>query len=230
MASGPSQPKRPAFQRFGLTSRQRSSPAQARLTCFDYLTLRRSQQLRESLSLNVTASFKGITGSVDARLDFARSSLVTRYQACLSISMTILNEIEQLEQPRLTAEALNRLKNGGLPDFYRSYGNEFVAGLNKGGELIVLVTFESSSQEELEELRIAVNGTVGGFSSSAEFAHRIEKLRTFSTKRVVVYRDGGANEFKDLDSMLKFALEDFPLGVKKGSGPRVIHDQQLQRN
>lgn len=171
------------------------------------------EELRNTLEVNVVASFKLGLANADARSNYFRQVNFNSYNDYLCAKVTVRNPAKQLLRRDLTVEARRRMGDG-QDEFMRFAGDEYIKGIQTGGQVILLYQFTSSSSTERESLRVSLTTSIGTFLSSAktstDMSKALESLKGFKNTKVFLYRVGDNSQIsEDPDALINY-INHFP--------------------
>jgi len=155
-------------------------------------------QLQQELRLHVGVSFASLEGSAGGSVDFYRRHDFSSYSLWLLAKVRIIKGGRQLNHYLLRPEALE-LAQQSRRHFYESYGDEFVDSVLYGGELNILISFNTSSEQELETLKVSVSGQCGGFSAVADLTQSMSQSLTGSSFELAMYASGHDGPLPDFN-------------------------------
>jgi catechol 2,3-dioxygenase-like lactoylglutathione lyase family enzyme len=152
-------------------------------------------------SLGISAEVKASygLGSVSAKMSYAQSFKSTKLSSWIVFRVAVSQVYRQLgphNNPAFTADALAILaSDGGALQFFQTYGDLYVTGIDAGAELMGVLQIESSSEESKQELKASWDANYsGGFSASTtgEVNKVLTSLKTTSSKMFRCHAFGGA--------------------------------------
>lgn len=118
---------------------------------------------------------------------FINNLQINSYSCYLIASVTIINPIQFLEEIRLTPNAQKLLEQEDK--FYARYGDNYINGLIKGGELFIAYEFKSKNKIEQRDISAKLNASASLFNAKAEakYAESIKKLEKYSREQIAFY-------------------------------------------
>jgi catechol 2,3-dioxygenase-like lactoylglutathione lyase family enzyme len=151
-------------------------------------------------SLGISAEVKASygLGSVSAKMSYAQSFKSTTLSSWIVFRVAVSQIYRQLgphNNPAFTADALAILAGDGALQFFQTYGDLYVTGIDAGAELMGVLQIESSSEESKQELKASWDANYsGGFSASTtgEINKVLTSLKTTSSKMFRCHAFGGA--------------------------------------
>ncbi|HXI72279.1 MAG TPA: hypothetical protein VNN22_18150 [Verrucomicrobiae bacterium] len=151
--------------------------------------------LKKSLNISAQASFSGLWGGFDTSMQYANQSQSTSYRTYLMVKAKVYTKFEQLKVFEM-ADAPNRLlRRNKLADFYKAYGDEFIASITYGGELYGLIEFSSNSESQQSDLRASLSLSIAKFNASGNLQNAFSEINQQTSLSVKILRrgvDGGA--------------------------------------
>jgi hypothetical protein len=173
-----------------------------------------TRELRKKMQASASASFSfGVyAGSADA--SYLKEQQFSQLNQYLVATVKVLNATYTFRPLNLTKSGVKAFKKG-LPNALEACGNEYVAGLQEGGSLYLLLEIASSSLAEKEELSIKVNAAIGVFRASGKLDQALEVLEKEQRVRMKLFRAGGqdASPQASLPEAIEYA-RTFPLKVR----------------
>ncbi len=176
------------------------------------------KQLAETLSLNVSASAKfGLSGGVNAALNYYNSTSFNSYNYYLMISSQIENAAQSIKQPKLTSENLRLLKKNPVR-FLQKCGDEYVSTVVTGGRFIAVLEIHTETEDQKNELRQALNLRYGTHKLNQDYVNHLHQVISKYSRKAKIIQAGDSDNFPELEpaALIEFALE-FPKKVKKGN-------------
>lgn len=184
---------------------------------YDFKLIESYEDLARTLSIDASASYKGISGGASARFNLYRSARMTSRSVYVLVRMSMLSRVEQLSSMRLRDEALRILRSSGPGAFFTTYGDTFVYRVGYGAELFALLEFQVREGESKETISAAVDAQLGAFSANVSFSSSVNELtRTRNVK--VQYAQTGGGTGRQLDPTAFPAREPSVGGVIPSSG------------
>jgi N-acetylneuraminic acid mutarotase len=127
--------------------------------------------LHETIGVNVDAggSYFGVGG--DVKVQYAKECNVSDFATHVMAHVSVEDPFENFDNPVLTPEATDLLKNVGAPEslrFRQRFGDVFIDGLQKGGEYFATWEIVSTDQAVRERIATVVEA---GFNDILAAAH-----------------------------------------------------------
>lgn len=170
-------------------------------------------ELMEELRLHVSASFSSIGGGGGGSIDFFRRHTFNSYSLWLLAKVKVLAGGRQMSRYRLTTES-RKLAIQGKRHFYERYGDEFVDAVVYGGELNILISFNTSSQQELETLQVSVHGQGGGFSAVGDLTQSMSSALKGSSFEMATYVSGYTGKLPEFNITKSATAEERAANLK----------------
>lgn len=189
------------------------------------------------ISAEVSASY-GL-GSVSAKTSYAESFKSTKLSSWIVVRVSVTQVYSQLGPHNslvLTPDALAILaSDGGALQFFQTYGDLYVAGIDAGAELLAVLQIDSASEEAKQEVKASWDASYsGGFSAATkgEIDHVLSSAKTTSSKvfrcRAVGGPGGALPAQLTLDDLIDFGLT-FPRTVtKENAVPLTVYLQDYR--
>ncbi len=189
------------------------------------------------ISAEVSASY-GL-GSVSAKTSYAESFKSTKLSSWIVVRVSVTQVYSQLgphNRPALTPDALAILTGeGGALQFFQTYGDLYVAGIDAGAELLAVLQIDSTSDEAKQEVKASWDASYsGGFSAATkgEIDNVLSSAKTSSSKvfrcRVVGGPGGALPAQLTLEDLIDFGLK-FPSTVtKENAVPLTVYLQDYR--
>jgi hypothetical protein len=177
-------------------------------------------ELRREMGISASASYSGVVGEASAKVELVRKAAFNSYSIYLIVRTKVTNGSTLLTEFMLRSEARDLFQQS-VPEFFKTYGDEFVNSVSTGGEFLAVVEFVSQSSVEQETIKASVRASVGSFDSAAGFSQAIDKISKERTTKINVVRIGGTGP---IPTNLKEAAMNFPKAVDpaQGGAPVVI--------
>jgi hypothetical protein len=164
------------------------------------------ESLRQSMSIDITASLKMGVFKGRNELSLLESSSFNYFSIFYLVSMTVVNPSLSLASRnwKLTDEARNLIRDSAT--FTRSFGDEFVTSIETGGSLYILLEFKTTSKDDRKRLRNILNASVKSIVGRGQIDAKIENefQQIQYTKSQNVYFSGTGI----CDSIPSFELPD----------------------
>jgi hypothetical protein len=159
---------------------------------YDLLYIDSYESLARALDISASASYSGFSGGFSASMNLFQSSNFTSTKAYILVRMRVITGTEDLTSYVLNSDALHHL--GGSNEtgrFSSAYGDAFIGHLVRGGELYALMEFSAEANESIQDLKVSVSGSYGGFSASAGLSDYVDHLSKYKKVRVLYAQSGG---------------------------------------
>jgi hypothetical protein len=166
-----------------------------------------------STELSIDADV-GIGGVVDAKTRFARSVRFTQFNVNLLVRVVQVFNTYTLKKPALADSAITLLKAGAVEQFLQQYGDKFVKGVTKGGELLAVVAFVSTTTVISQQIGVDISAVSGTFFGSANLREKLDELRNREVLNVLMYRTGAVSPVPSWDQFIDYANQ-FPVEIAK---------------
>lgn len=175
-----------------------------------------NQELTRSLNVSASASL-GIgpfSGSAEAK--YASLQQINRYSTYLLVSVTVYNSARIIRSPRLNPEAYTLLQNEGWDTFEQRYGPQYMAGVRTGGSYHALITINTTSKQEQNEISAAVSASYGTFKAAGKFNKELTEAIENKSLKITILQSGGDGDLLEvsLENMIEQA-QNFPKLVKQ---------------
>lgn len=151
--------------------------------------------------LGINASARGGFGiyKADNKFEFSKKCQLQTYSLAIVVHSTQRLGFFQIDELELT-DAAKALATSDPQGFVRVYGDCFFRGLQRGGELFVVIRIDTSSQESRETVKDTLNAAVGAFSAEAMVSLSESVKRTNSRTSILLHNDGGSAVPSSLNS------------------------------
>lgn len=194
---------------------------------YDFRLVESYEDLARTLSIDASASYKGVTGGASARFNLYRSARMTSRSVYVLVRMSMLSRVEQLASVRLRSEALRTLRAGGAGSFFTTYGDTFVYRIGYGAELFALLEFQVREGQSRESISAEVDARLGAFSANVSFASSVNELtKNYNVK--VQYAQAGGSTGRQLDPASFPALKPSMDSVPSSGGILTITPSELE--
>lgn len=186
------------------------------------------EQIKKTMKASAAISLGWGVFSSDLTFEFMSSGTFTQYNVFMMIKMTVLNPAKVLKRSRLTQPALLRAQKGAK-SFNQYCGDSYVYGKQTGGQILAIVQFSTTSQEDHEQVKLDVKGTVAGYGSGhASFEQSLDKIKTIKNTKINIVRKGGVDVVPSMDSLIE-ASRNFPQLVGETGGNPIAIQMLLRR-
>lgn len=184
-----------------------------------------SEKFRQVTGLTAAASMSMGVYSGDASASYFRNVLSTSFTNYIAGIVTVVTEPMAIKVKGLTPKGFQALKTGPRT-FHTMCGDHFASSQVYGGEFIFMLRISSRSNEEYEDIKADVRGSMGNFGSgAASFEQSITRISTKYNLNAKIIRNGLKEEMPTLspDVIVKYARE-FPskLAANNGAGLKTI--------
>jgi hypothetical protein len=184
-----------------------------------------SDQLDQALSISASASYTALFGTVEGRVDFARSFSEHRYYLYVVVRCRVENSVSFVTAPA-PSDALAKLVGQDstidFEAFRNQFGDSYVKSVQTGGEFIGVLRWQTTTQTEQTKISGEVKGQFTSGSFNVDTAARIAKLHTSSDYQVYLYRNGAHGPLAAANDMVDAALR-FPSDVDPATGHPVVY-------
>lgn len=159
---------------------------------YDFRLVESYSDLAQALSIDASASFESVTGGASARYSLYRSAKIDSRSVYVLIRMSVQTGTEQLSAYRFSDDALRLLGRRDPDNFFATFGDGFVYRIGYGAELVALLNYHVTREEDREEVAAEVNGRYGAFKAGASFASSVSSI-TGGRDVTVQYAQSGAD-------------------------------------
>ena len=179
------------------------------------------EELRSELNISAAATLGiGIySGSVSA--NFTSSEHHTRFDSYLLIRVTVENPAKVLKKVVPTSVALH-YASLGVSEFLRHCGNSYVYGFVTGGELLGLIRYSATTDEQASSVRLEVKAAAKGYGDgSFNLSQATSSVRSHSNTDVVIFRKGNAGPLPSIAGFVQASLE-FPQWIASPANAALL--------
>lgn len=171
-------------------------------------------ELHTALGVDAKAQVKAGPLGIDAGVQFSESFKSSDTSLTLLLRAAQSYGVMNRDRVRLTDEAL-ALAQSSPEDFARRCGTHYIAGVQFGAELRVMITIETSSTEDKEDLKtqLGLKGLKAG-PADVSVETQVEVSELIANKAVRVSAQAEATGFSTRKSLA--AIEGDPLGAVGG--------------
>lgn len=165
------------------------------------------QDLAKHLGVDVAASIQSFDGRGGGRASFLSERSVNDYSVYFLIKGKVLNPL-QYPLNAVLNPAFLELATKNPAGFRQACGDTFVSGVQSGGELFALITIQTRTETEAEQLRVDIRAAEGEFEGSASLIEKMNKITKKRIMQVDFSQVGGSSEdfpmsIRELNSYLK---------------------------
>lgn len=159
---------------------------------FELQSVENESSLFNKLGISVAAKYGVAKGSAS----YSRETSINRYSVYFYISGNIEVGKESVTAPDLTIPKIRpgnykQLDERSIDKFRETCGNTYISGMSYGGKYIALVEIKTKKDSEIQDIQVAVSGSAGGFSGSANAKLRLEQATQNKEVRIKVLRGAG---------------------------------------
>lgn len=173
-----------------------SEPAQTR-----YMTMKEvsdSYELMQSMGMSAQASVKTIGFEAKGKAAFAKETNITGYSSNFVMNATVENGVRytapaEAGAVQLTQHALN-LAATNLDEFEHQCGDGFVSAVYAGAKLTALITIETKSQQEKEEMSATMSGSGWGGKFEASVNQKSGSKTEGKNMSFSIFQTGGRGD------------------------------------
>jgi hypothetical protein len=192
-----------------------------------------SSVLRQALGISVDASVGNLFGDASAKFKFASDIAVNSFSLYVVVGVEVFNATRTLDNPVLSLEASDLLREHQNARFRDRFGDRFILGIKTGGEYFAIYKVESLDTTERTSIAAEIHARAGapvvaGGTLDADISSKIAASRSKLDVSVYVYQAGGSNTGTEttLDAIMQKARV-FPtlVGVDQGVPySMLVHD------
>jgi len=181
-------------------------------------TVEHVRQLAESadeyykiLGLNAFAGAQGVGWNARAKVDLRQSMAYNDYSLHLIARTTVVDRLEKLAKYRLSATARQYLVDNGVAAFYKKYGDSFIIGIRRGGELFGTAELKTRSSKRKDQLATEIRAKALGAQGGLNLDRVASEVRA-AREENVYFRTYGAGDFEVPKSVgeIEAAARRFP--------------------
>ena len=173
-----------------------SEPAQTR-----YMTMKEvsdSYELMQSMGMSAQASVKTIAFEAKGKAAFAKDTNITGYSSNFVLNATVENGVRYTAPAesgavRLTDQAVILAAND-LDEFEHQCGDAYVSAVYSGAKLTALITIETKSQEEKQEMSATMSGSGWGAEFEASMKQKTGSKTENKNMSVSIFQTGGRGD------------------------------------
>ena len=186
-----------------------------------------THDLETQLGIDVNLSYGAASfgAGVSNRFNFATSSKIHSSSLFMAITARVTLASHSIHDPSLTPAAASLVDNP--TNFMSRFGNMFVRGIGRGGLLVAVLKFDTSSEEDTQSISDKLKGSYGAFSGDAETKFNSIQQDFRVDISLQVYHEGGPVDLipqniedpSKLFEMLKTWLGSFALDPDHAAVP-----------
>ena len=181
-----------------------------------------SSQLRSLWRLGVSASLNYGVFSGSAKAKFMKEHSLNKFKSTLLLRATVKNQIQTLEEIKLTEDAENLLKGrNGMANFFKACGDSFLVGRITGGQYDAIVEIESKTQRDYEKRENEFSASYKGASGNVEWESTLEEILKDDKVSIRQFILGGTEKIPEKDKIEEFA-RSLPTLVSNSGKPSVF--------
>lgn len=162
----------------------------------------------ESLSESAGASYGPFSGSGS----YSRDKTFSTYDANVVMNVVVDTGGKFLKPTinngvRLSNDALELLKSGGVSRFLQACGDSFVTAIREGGRMTAVLRIADVNQSQKEEIKAQAAGGFGALSANANFRKTVDIAITMKKLHLNIEQIGGV--FSGIPITVDTLLEKF---------------------
>ena len=172
----------------GATTTVSGAPGGAGLTLVTRVET--TEELETELGINAHANGGFGIFKADDKFDFSTKCKLNTYSLAIIIHSTQELGFLQINQLELT-DAAKALAASNPADFVDQFGDCFIRGISRGGQLFVVVRIDSRDKQSSDHIKNTLTATIGTFSADAMVSLSEAVKQTKSETRILIYNQGG---------------------------------------
>ena len=152
-----------------------------------------TQDLENELGINVSASYGTALSPWKAKEKFEFSKKCQLHTYSLAIVIHSLQKLGfiQIDELELIDDA-KMLASNNSDGFVEQYGDSFIRGIDRGGQLFVMIRLDTSTQQTHQTIKNTLDGSVGAFSAEAMVTLTESVKKTGAKTTILIYNEGGS--------------------------------------
>lgn len=183
-----------------------SEPAQTR-----YMTMKEvsdSYELMKSMGMSAQASVKTAVWSASGKAAFAKDTNITGYSSNFVMNASVENGVRYAAPADggmlVLTSAARQLAATNPAEFEHQCGDSFVSAVYAGAKLTAVITIETKSQQEKEDMSATLSGSGWGAEFEASVSQSSGSKTEGRNMSVSVFQTGGRGDGipKDKDDLL----------------------------
>lgn len=179
-----------------------------------------ASELHDFLKIGAQGSFDALVFKASVKSEFLMETGINDYSLFIVVRSSYVKEVEYVDRPELSEEALRLIRRGAYTAFRQAYGDHYVASLTRGGELYGLIRIDTRSESERLKLKAELKASGIGWEARTDLASRISKNVSSKSVRVRV-RANGITNFRQpttVAALIELA-EALPQKIQAGGTP-----------
>lgn len=149
-----------------------------------------TEQLETELGINAHASGHALIFKADDKFEFSSKCKLNTYSLAIIIHSTQELGFLQINQLELTDAA--KALAATTPDaFVEQFGDCFIRGISRGGQLFVVVRIDSHDKASSELIKNTLSASTGTFSADAMVSLNEAVKQTKSETQILLFNQGG---------------------------------------
>ena len=179
------------------------------------------EELKSRLDVSASASFGSGIYSGSAAASYMKDEKHTRFDSYLLVGVRVLNPALILKKSVLSPAALRAVQEG-ISSFLEKCGNSYVYGYVTGGEILGIVRYTATSDEQASQVRVQVDAAAKGFASGQfNMSQAVSSVKTHKEMKYKLLRDGGAGDLPTPDKLMD-AANALPTALRDPANVRVV--------
>lgn len=171
-----------------------------------------TEDLFKQLEIDASLSISFGPASLDARTSYATSQSIHEYSFFTIAHAKVVRAYEYIVNPQLKAEFADLKRNDPI-EFRKQCGDQYVAGVTFGGELVVVVEIHCRDSDDKSKLTASLEGSYGAFGSfSGNLAEQFSRATNDRKVDFSIHQIGGEYAYgKDLEAANALANDGVPV-------------------
>ncbi len=160
------------------------------------------EQLMTQLGVDAFVKTKGFTWSAEVKASYAYGSESEEFVTKLVARNRVITHSRVLSRFRLSVDARKFLKRHGDIEFYRKYGDSFIAGIDYGGEFFQTGEFETRSKKMRSSLEVSLRAS-SAFVEGGVDVKKVVKASATSSRLALANTSLGFDSYGSPDGIDK---------------------------
>jgi hypothetical protein len=141
----------------------------------------------KALGVEVTADGSYMGFSANAKVSYADTHNLNSHSTYLLIHVEVKNAFVSMDDPVLSDDAIELLRNSQQDRFRERFGDVFITGVGTGGEYFAMYEISGTDESEKESVEVQVNASYNGLLASADLGVSVKNMTESSKSHLQVH-------------------------------------------
>jgi hypothetical protein len=141
----------------------------------------------KALGVEVTADGSYMGFSANAKVSYADDHNINSHSTYLLIHVEVKNSFVSMDDPVLSDDAIELLRNSQQDRFRERFGDVFITGVGTGGEYFAVYEILGTDESEKESVAVQVNASFNGLLASADLGVNVKNMTESSKSHLQIH-------------------------------------------